>query len=119
MCRDEKYDAATAYEVVGVVKDVHYFGLRQEAEPMVYLPVWQARRAPARWCSGQRGARAASGTRCGREVAAIDPAIPVMSMRTIEQHDRQQHHGGPADGHALRILRTCWRCCSRRLVCTA
>lgn len=83
--RDEKYDAATAYEVVGVVKDVHYFGLRQDAEPMMYVAVWreQANTRALVLRTGQQAAGIPDALR--REVTAIDPAIPVMSMRTIEQ----------------------------------
>jgi hypothetical protein len=38
---DEKYKAERAYEIVGIVKDVHYFGLREALEPMIYFAVWR------------------------------------------------------------------------------
>jgi len=81
---DEKYDPARAYEVVGVVKDVHYFGLREATEPMAYMAIWRDGAGSKVLCLRvDNGAAAAEAVR--RQVTALDPAIPVMSMRTIEQ----------------------------------
>jgi hypothetical protein len=41
LSRSEKYDASRSYEIVGVVSDAHYFGLREATEPMLYTPVWK------------------------------------------------------------------------------
>src|ERR1041384_245337 len=85
VARDEKYDAATAYEVVGVVKDVHYFGLRELTEPRVYVAIWREQ-ANSRALVLRTSARAFGiEDALRREVTAIDPAVPVMNTRTIEQ----------------------------------
>ena len=83
--RTEKYDAAQAYEVVGVVGDVHYFGLRQEPQPMMYLPVWRNGANPKVLVLRTSAQAAGTGDALRRAVTAIDPAIPVMNLRTIEQ----------------------------------
>jgi hypothetical protein len=31
----------SSYEIVGIVKDARYFGLRDGAEPMMFVPVWR------------------------------------------------------------------------------
>jgi predicted permease len=85
VCFREKYDPARAYEIVGVVGDVHYFGLRQAAEPMVYTPVWKLRgdsRALVIRTSDNAGGVLDA---VRRHVASIDPAIPVIGTRTIEE----------------------------------
>jgi ABC-type antimicrobial peptide transport system permease subunit len=85
LCFTEDYDPDRAYEIVGVVKDVRYFGLREALEPMVYVPVW-------RHTAGFRNLRIrVSRENPGiieavrREVTALDPGIPVLSARTIRQ----------------------------------
>ncbi len=86
LCFEEKYDPARAYEVVGVVGDVHYFGLRDATEPMAYLPVWKVRadtRALVIRTSDNAGGVLDA---VRRHVAAIDPTIPVVGAQTIEQY---------------------------------
>jgi predicted permease len=85
LCLDDDYDAARAYEIVGVAKDAHYFGLREAPEPMIYLPVWRAVARQQALCL--RTTREAPGVIDGirRVTASIDPAIPVLASRTIEQ----------------------------------
>ena len=85
VARNEKYDPAEAYEVVGVVQDVHYFGLRQQTQPMMYVAVWRdvasGRALVLRTTSQAVGVPDA----VRREVTALDAAVPVLSFRTIEQ----------------------------------
>lgn len=85
ICFDEKYDASRACEIVGVVKDAHYFGLRQATQPMVYRALWQPGASSRALCI--RTSREAPGIveAIRRQVTAIDPAIPVLDTRTIEQ----------------------------------
>jgi predicted permease len=80
----DRFDPARAYEVVGVVGDAHYFGLREAAEPMVYMPVWKAR-ADSRALVVRSDNAAGVTDAVRRQVASLDPAIPVLSTRTIEE----------------------------------
>jgi predicted permease len=86
ICRDESYNPATAYEVVGVVADAHYFGLREALEAMIYVPVWRDTPTSRVMCLRTAGQPPALGDAIHREVSAIDPAVPVMNVRTIEQN---------------------------------
>jgi predicted permease len=85
LCFDEKYDPARAYEIVGLVKDAHYFGLRQATQPMVYRPVWRPDASFRALCIRTTGETAGTADGLRRHVTALDPAVPVMSFRTIEQ----------------------------------
>ena len=85
ICMDEKYDAARAYEIVGVVKDVRYFGLRRATEPMVYLPVWSRDPGSRALCIRTADAGAGIADAVRRHVTALDPSVPLMATRTIEQ----------------------------------
>ena len=78
--------------VVGVVRDVRHRGLDAEARPEMYLPHAQfpltAAGAPQRnmyLVVRSAGDPAALATSLRREVAAIDPLLPVSSVRTMEQ----------------------------------
>ena len=86
VCLDEKYDPARAYEVVGVVGDVHYFGLREATEPMVYTPIWKTPPGGRALCIRTSETAAGLTDAIRRHVTAIDPAIPLLSSRTIEEH---------------------------------
>jgi len=85
LCLQKEYDAARAYEIVGLVKDAHYFGLREAPEPMVYVPLWRMIPTGAALCV--RAGREAPGLIDGirRVTAAIDPAVPVLRTRTVER----------------------------------
>ena len=37
----DKFKIEDAYQVVGVVEDARYFGLREAVESMIYIPVWR------------------------------------------------------------------------------
>ncbi|HVE79145.1 MAG TPA: ADOP family duplicated permease [Gemmatimonadaceae bacterium] len=76
-------DGTTTWRtVVGVVGDVHHFGLDREAPPEIYVPMAQA---PARGMS--LVARASSGAQAAaavhRAVAAVDPTQPVSAPRPM------------------------------------
>jgi hypothetical protein len=80
-----KVRPAEAVRGGGGRRDVHYFGLRRDAEPMVYLPVWRNGANPKTLVLRTSARVAGTGDALRREVTAIDAAIPVMSLRTIEQ----------------------------------
>jgi predicted permease len=86
LCLDERYDPARAYEIVGVVGDAHYFGLRTAKEPMVYIPVWKTRPGSRQLVIRTADAAPAIGDSVRRHVAALDPSIPVLATRTIEDY---------------------------------
>src|SRR5215471_12947621 len=83
MCRNDKFKAEEAYEIIGVVKDAKYFGLREATEPMVYVPVWRdgagARTLVVRTTSEPE--RIVGGIR--HEASVLDPAIPVLQTLTV------------------------------------
>ena len=83
--QDEKYKAERAYEIVGMVKDVHYFGLREALEPMIYFAVWRPGARSRSICirTNRDSTQLAAGI--SREVTAIDPGIPVLAVRSMHQ----------------------------------
>jgi predicted permease len=82
---DEKYQAERAYEIVGVVKDVHYFGLREALQPMIYFPIWRPNARSRSICirTGRDSAQLAAAIR--HEVTSVDPGIPVLSVRSMQE----------------------------------
>jgi predicted permease len=88
MCRGDKFKMEEAYEIVGVVKDVKYFGLREATEPMVYVPIWRDGAGNCSLLVRTSGdpERVVSAIR--REAAELDPAVPVRQTLTLsEQFD--------------------------------
>ena len=85
LCLDEKYEAGRAYEIVGVVKDAHYFGLREALEPMVYLSVWRPNASSRALCIRTSREVPEIVEMVRRQVTALDPAIPVLNSRTMQQ----------------------------------
>ncbi len=86
---DGKYRAEKAYEIVGVVKDARYLDMRDAVKPMMFVPIW--RRPPGRSVLLIRtiGSTPQLAALLRREIAALDPVIPLLSVRTLE-HDVDQ-----------------------------
>jgi predicted permease len=83
--RDDRYQAAGSFEIVGVVKNANYFGLRKKVEAMAYVPSWRdgsnsmtlavrSRLDPNRMVPAIR-----------REVSNLDAAIPVLQTLSLEE----------------------------------
>jgi predicted permease len=80
-----EYDASRAYEVIGVVKDARYFGLREPTLPMLYFSSWREHPGFKTVCVRTTGDVASLTAAIRRAVTAIDPAVPLNETRTIEQ----------------------------------
>ena len=74
-----------SYEIVGVVKDANYFGLRESVTSMVYLPDWRTGAGSRTLCvrSATPPDRLIPSIR--REAAALDAAIPLTQTLSLEQ----------------------------------
>jgi ABC-type lipoprotein release transport system permease subunit len=84
-CADDQYKPERAYEIVGVVKDAHYFGLREALEPMIYFAVWRSQAGSRSICIRTSRDSSDLAAAIGREVNAIDPGIPVLNIKTMNQ----------------------------------
>ncbi len=81
----ETYKPEVSFEIVGVVKDAHYFGLREVTEPMAYKAIWRTNAGSQNLCIRTTNDPARMIEAVRREVAAIDPGVPVLRTRTMEQ----------------------------------
>jgi predicted permease len=81
----EKFDATRAYEVVGVVRDVRYFGLKEPMQPMVYVPVWRGFMSSLTLSVRTRGEVAGLAQSIRAVLSGIDGAVPLRDVRTAEQ----------------------------------
>jgi predicted permease len=89
LCLGDKWDAAKAFEIVGVVRDARYFDLKKAVEPMIYEPAY---RDPGSSAAGGTLAVRTTGDP-GRIAAAIrqavqhiDGAVTVIEARTMEDN---------------------------------
>jgi predicted permease len=85
ICFGEEYDSSRAYEIIGVVKDARYFGLREKSEPMAYLPIWRQNPFATSICIRTNRDMASLVADVRRLVTDLDPAVPVMNSRTMQQ----------------------------------
>jgi len=81
---EEKLDPAKAFEVIGVVKDAHYFGLKKAVEPMMYLPLWRMDAGAREICIRTSGNAGSIVEAVRRQITALDPAIPILHWTAIE-----------------------------------
>jgi predicted permease len=81
----DKFDMAHSIEIVGVVADTNYFDLRKRVEPMAYFSVWSGANIGQRTiCLRTAGPPEDVANAVRRELANVDPAIPVLNVQTLE-----------------------------------
>ena len=84
---EDVYSAQKAMEIVGVVKDVHYESVREsDSVGTVYEPSW-SNGPDVRWLEVRFPGNAApviAGVR--RELREMDPNVPVLRVRTIDEY---------------------------------
>lgn len=78
-------DRSVAMTVVGVVGDVKYTGLDATDEAVVYEPRWQRPLSDAFLVVRGRADTRTVLERVRRELAAVDPAIPLADVRTMDE----------------------------------
>jgi predicted permease len=83
LCRDQKFKMEESYEIIGVVKDAKYFGIREATESMIYVPVWRDGAGGRTLCLRTTGRPERVVAAVRREAAALDPAIPVLQTLTL------------------------------------
>jgi ABC-type antimicrobial peptide transport system permease subunit len=72
-----------SYEIIGVVKDAKYFGIREATESMIYVPAWRDGAGGRTLCLRTTGRPERVVAAVRREAAALDPAIPVLQTLTL------------------------------------
>jgi ABC-type antimicrobial peptide transport system permease subunit len=84
---EDVYTAEKALEIVGVVKDAHYYSFREsDSEGMIYETSW-SNGAEVRWLEvGFRGSPAPVVAAIHRELRDMDPNVPIMRVRMIEEY---------------------------------
>ena len=85
LCAENTYNTERAFEIIGEVKDAHYFGLREPREPMVYFPVWRPNAQSRDVCIRTSRATRDLASGIAQKVSEIDPGIPVLSVRSMTQ----------------------------------
>ena len=83
LCRDSKFKMEESYEIIGVVKDAKYFGLREATDSMIYVPVWRDGAGGRTLCVRTTGRPERVVAAVRREAAALDAAIPVLQTLTM------------------------------------
>jgi ABC-type antimicrobial peptide transport system permease subunit len=84
---EDTYSAENALEIVGVVKDAHYYSVREsDREGMIYETSW-SNGAEVRWLEVRfRGSAAPVIAGIRRELRDMDPNVPVLRVRMIEEY---------------------------------
>jgi predicted permease len=81
----DKFKADDSFEIVGVVKDTRYFGLREPVESMVYYPNWRQGARDRVVCLRATGDPGQIIDALRRQVANLDSAVPVTNTLTMDQ----------------------------------
>ncbi|HEY6333551.1 MAG TPA: ABC transporter permease, partial [Blastocatellia bacterium] len=79
-----KVDSGRAFEIVGVVKDSKYFGVREAVESMVYVPIWRFGSGQETLCVRSYGDPQKLIGAIREETAGLDPAVPILQTITLE-----------------------------------
>jgi predicted permease len=82
--KDEKFDMAKSFEIVGIVKNSNYFDIRKPVEPMIYVPIWRFGANGATVCIRTSGRPELTASAVRREMANVDAAIPILQTTTLE-----------------------------------
>jgi putative ABC transport system permease protein len=72
-------------EVVGVVRDVRHWGLDRPVNPEIYLPIVQYAWSSPTFVLATDADRASVGPAVREQLRAVDPDLPVSSIRTMEE----------------------------------
>ncbi len=80
-----RYEVSTGGEVIGIVGDVKLMGLDQGSEPEIYLAHAQAPVGSVAVVVRSARDPLSLAAAVRREVAALDPSLPVAKVRTIAQ----------------------------------
>ncbi|HYM00963.1 MAG TPA: FtsX-like permease family protein, partial [Blastocatellia bacterium] len=72
------------FEIVGVVKDSKYFGVRTTVESMIYVPVWRFGSGSVTLCLRSTGNPEQLVASIRQQTVSIDPTIPVLQTITME-----------------------------------
>jgi predicted permease len=75
---------AARVTIVGVVSDIKYTGVREAAPPTVYLPAAQMVEGTAHYYVRATDS-AAIGSAIRSAVRHVDPALPVIDLRTVDE----------------------------------
>ncbi|HEY3744335.1 MAG TPA: ABC transporter permease [Bryobacteraceae bacterium] len=86
----DRFDAKESWQVVGVVRDARYFGLRGDPTPMVYMPA-DAAMSRMVLCIRTAGAPELLIPAVRREVAELDAAVPVLEAKTMDERVNDQN----------------------------
>jgi len=83
---DDAYTPQSAIEIVGVVKDVHHFGVRRaDEEGTIYVPSWshgaEGRFLAVRYAGGKAPMIAA----VRRVLRDLDPNVPLLASDSLEE----------------------------------
>lgn len=80
----DKLNPQRSFEIVGVAKNSKYFNLRKPVESMIYVPLWRFGSQERTLCirSTAKPQQLIGAVR--RDVANIDPAIPILHTLTMQ-----------------------------------
>ena len=76
--RSKDFKMESSLEIIGVVKDAMYFGVREKTEPMIYIPLWHDGAGGRSLCVRTVGNPERLTGAIRREAALLDAAIPVQ-----------------------------------------
>jgi predicted permease len=82
---DSKFKMEGSYEVVGVVGDTRYFGLRNKLVSMIYVPNWRNGADGRTLCLRTSSDPKLLAESIRNEVRKLDPAVPMLQARSMEE----------------------------------